>query len=436
MHDPLDMRGARVLAFAAYALLNMLYFISCLQRTAIPGSFFNELQGDIGLKASQVTRIGSLFVYCYASFQIFAGMLVDRFGGKRSGIVGGLALGIGLVMFATAKTAPQLYASRVATAIGSSFLYLCVVKISHLLFHPRQFGALVAASMSIGFAGSAFGTMPAQRLSQLTGWRGLFLGIGVAALISSAAIVLLLSTLREKPRASGKIGWRTVANLFNERGRLCFMTYNFFTYPAYFVLQAIVGQKFIQDVLGYSAPVAANFTLLLTVGSVVFGLAGAPLVRLWGNRRKAVVLTANSLPVAAAALLIAGIRLEAHPFVFLLGFALMSVYQIYAAATSALMGEITDSHTIAFSAAVRNFFPYVGAGLVGAACGMILDSFAPSDQSGGVVVYPPEAYVGVLAVMLLFALAGFAVSLGIPETRGKRIWRDPALEQKSVSPAT
>lgn len=430
------MRGARVLAVAAYALLNILYFMSCLQRTAIPGSFFNELQGDIGLRGSQVTRIGSLFLYCYAAFQIFAGMLVDRFGGKRGGMVGGISIGVGLVMFATARGVGQLYASRVITAVGSAFLYLCVVKISHMLFHPRQFGALVAASMSIGFAGSVFGTMPSQRLSQAIGWRTLFLGIGLTALAISAAIAILLPKVHERPRESAKTGWRTVANLFNERGRLCFMTYNFFTYPAYFALQAIVGQKFIQDFLGFSAPVAANFTMILTLGSVAFALAGAPFLRLCGNRRRVVVLASNMLPIASAAILIAGIRFGAHPWVFLLGFALMSVCQINAASTSALMGEITDSHTIAFSAAVRNFFPYVGAGLAGGACGLILDSFAPPGQSGGVVVYPPEAYVGVLTVMLLFALAGFAVSLGIPETRGKRIWRDPALEQESVSPAT
>lgn len=419
----LDMRGARILALAAYALLNALYLASCLQRTAIPGSFFNELQGDIGLKGSQVTRVGSIFLYCYAYFQIFAGMLVDRFGGKRSGIFGGIALGAGLILFATAKTAPQLYASRAATAVGSSFLYLCVVKISHILFPPRKLGALVSISMALGFAGGILGTMPAQRLSQAIGWRSLFLGLGAAAMAVSAAMVVFLFRLVERPRKSGAVSWRSVADLFNERGRLCFVTYNIFSYPVFFALQAIIGQKFIQDFLGYPAPVAANFTMLLTMGSAISCVAGAPLIRALGNRRRPVVIFANTVPVAVSLLLMACMRLNAPAPVFLLAFATMSLFQLSAAATSALMGEITDSRTIAFTAAVRNFFPYLGAGLIGAVCGRVLDSFATPAQAGGVIIYPPEAYMRVLHVMLAFALVGLAVSLGIPETRGRRIWR-------------
>ena len=413
----LDMRGARVFALLAYSLLNVLYLLSCMQRTAIPGTFFNDLQGDLGLLASQVTWAGALYSYCYASFQIFAGMLIDRFGGKNTAIAGGILLGTGLMLFASAHTAGQLYFARVVAALGQAFFYLCVVKISHLLFPPRQFGALVAISMAIGFAGGIAGTMPAQRLSVIIGWRTLFLAVGAMSLAASAGMVFALRRLHERPRKSGRVTWRTLANLFNERGRFCFVVFDFFSYPAYFVLQAVLGQKFIQDRLGIPATSAANFTLLLTIGSAFSCVVSAPLMRWFGDRRRPLVRISCAVPMVASLAMIAGIRLSAPSAWFLACFLMMSLFQVKSAATSALLPELTDSSTVAFAAAVRNFFPYVGCGLVSAVCGRILDAHAPAGSVSGAVVYPPEAYVHLLLVMFAFAAIGFLMSLAIPETR-------------------
>ena len=420
---PLDFRGFRILAWAAYALLNVLYLLACLQRTAIPGAVFDDIQGDLGLLGSQVTRLGTIYVYCYATSQVFAGMLVDRFGGKRTGIFGGLLMGVGLVLFAFARTPAALYGSRVVTAFGQAFIYLCVVKVAHLLFQPRQFGALIGISMAIGFAGGILGTLPTQRIAQFAGWRPLFFGVGVCCLLSSLAVALALGALHERRRASGSVTWRTVANLFNEPGRFCFITYDFWVYPSFFVLQAILGQKFIQDWLGYSATGAAVFTMLLTLGSIATCLFGAPLMRMTGERRKPILLLSKGLPFVLALVMMAGIVWRLPGAVFLVCFVLMSLNQLSSAAASALMSELTDTKTIAFTAAVRNFFPYVGSGLVGGLCGAILDRFAPAGGAvGGVVHYPPEAYLRILGVMMAFGLVGFIMTLRVPETRGRHIY--------------
>ncbi len=420
---PVNFRGVRILAWAAYVLLNVLYLLACMQRTAIPGAIFDNLQGDLGLLGSQVTGLGSAYVYCYAASQIFAGMLVDRFGGRNMGILGGLLMGVGLVLFSFAHTPFALYASRVVTALGQAFIYLCVVKISHLPFPPRQFGALIGVSMAIGFAGGILGTLPTQYVSQVAGWRPLFLGVGACCVVSAVAMVFALSALHERRRKSGAVTWRTLANLFNERGRFCFTVYDFWVFPSFFVLQSVLGQKFIQDWLGYTATAAARFTMLLTFSSILTCIAGAPLMRLTGQRRMPIMLFAKGLPAVTALVMMAGIVWHFPAWTFLVCFVLMSVNQLASAAGSALMSELTDTRTIAFTAAVRNFFPYVGCGIVGGICGSILDRFAPAGgAAGGVVHYPPEAYLRILGVMMLFGLVGFITLLFVPETRGKHIF--------------
>ncbi len=417
-----NVHAARYLAVAAYALLNTLYLIACVQRTAIPGAFFDELQRDLGLRASQVTRLSSVFLYCYASLQVFAGMLIDRFGGKRTGAAGGTLLGAGLVLFSTAHSAGMLYLARVVAAIGQTFLYLCVIRISRDLFPPRRFGALVGIATAIGFLGSALGTMPAQRLSQAVGWRALFVAVGCTSLLSSAALALALPGLRERGGAHRAVSWGAFRSLFNERGRFCFITHQFFSYPAYFILQAVLGQKFIQDYLGRPAPEAATFTLLLTLGSALFTVVSAPLMGRMGNRRKPLAYIGNGILVLIPAAMMLGIRFSAPPPFFLGCFFLVAAAELNAVPFASLLAEITDPRTIAFTAAIRNSFPFLGAGIVGAVCGRILDAHAPAGAAPGAAAFPPEAYLWILFVMIAFALIGLAMTAFIPETRGQVIW--------------
>ncbi len=422
--QPIDFRGFRILAVASYCLLNALYLLACMQRTAIPGAIFDNLQGDLGLLGSQVTGLGSAYVYCYAVSQIFTGMLVDRFGGKKMGVFGGVLMGAGLVLFSFARTPAALYASRALTAFGQAFIYLCVVKLSHLLFPPRQFGGLIGVSMAIGFTGGILGTLPTQRIAQFAGWRPLFLVVGILCVVASVAMVLSLGALHERRRKSGAVTLKTVLCLVNEPGRFCFMTYDFWVYPSFFVLQTVLGQKFIQDWLGRTPTEAASFTMLLTLASIFTCILGAPLMRLTGERRMPIMFFAKGLPVVTALVMMAGIVWNLPGWIFMLCFLLMSANPLGSAAASALMSELTDTKTIAFTAAVRNFFPYVGSGVVGGICGAILDRFAPAEGAvNGVVHYPPEAYLRILCVMMVFGLIGFITLLRVPETRGRHIYR-------------
>lgn len=421
----LNIRGVRVLAWAAFWLLNILYLFACMQRNGIPGAIFNDLQSDLNLLGSQVTRVSSLYVYTYAGFQIFAGILIDRFGGKKTGIFGGICLAIGLSLFSTAQSAGMLYAGRIVAAVGQSFLYLCVVKICHLLFPPKQFGAIIALSMAVGFAGALLGTLPAQLMSQWFGWRYVFLTVGMIFLLTAVAMFFILSKLHERQRTTSTVTLRSVANLFNSTDRYSFVTFQFWTFPVYFVLQSVLGQKFIQDYLGYSGTLAATFTMILTFGSIITCLISAPIMKLLGDRRMPMVYLSAALPLLIVIVMAFGIKMNFPPWVFLASLSLVSFSQISAASTSALMSELTDTRTIAFSAAVRNCFPYVGSGIVSWICGLILDKFAVQADDSGVIHYPGDAYFWILLLMAVFGLIGLLHILLIPETRGKHIFADP-----------
>lgn len=417
-----NVKGVRVMAWTAFAFLNILYILACLQRVAVPGAIFNDLQSDLGMKGSLVAGLGSVYVMIYATVQIFAGMIVDRIGGKQSGILGGFFLAAGLCLFALAQSVPMLYISRAISAIGQSFFYLCVVKLCHLLFPPRQFGALIGLSMAIGMCGSVTGTMPTQRVSEWIGWRHAFMILGFISAFASIAMAVVLRKFHERRKGSSVVTWKSVVNLFNDHGRRCFMIFHFWCFPAFFVLQTILGQKFIQDYCGLPASKASLFTMLMTFSSIILCLASARILRMFNNRRKIPVYISVALPVVASVIMALGIKFGYPVWVFLTCFALMSISQCSSAATSALMSEITDTKTIAFSAAVRNFFPYAGCAIMGWICGAVLDKFATAPDASGVIHYPHDAYLWCLALMFISGFIGVIVTIGIPETRGEHIY--------------
>ena len=76
-----------------------LYFFTNLQRSGVPGSLFNELQGGLALTAAQVTMLGTCFIYVYTFNQLIAGVMNDRYGGIRMMLFGTFFFSLGSILF-------------------------------------------------------------------------------------------------------------------------------------------------------------------------------------------------------------------------------------------------------------------------------------------------------------------------------------------------
>jgi MFS family permease len=98
----------------------MLYFFANLQRVAIPGSIFNELQTDLNASAKYITALSSMFMYIYAAGQLCAGLLADRYGGERVITFGALLFCLGSILFPFCTSLPLLYFCRFLVGMGAS----------------------------------------------------------------------------------------------------------------------------------------------------------------------------------------------------------------------------------------------------------------------------------------------------------------------------
>src|SRR6266705_5376180 len=141
------------------------------------------LKDELGISASQLGILLAAFFWTYTAMQFVSGWLVDRFDVN-------LVIGAGYLLWslATATTGivqgfTILLTMRLMLGIGESVAFPSCSKIlaRHLPEHHRGFAN---AFISFGLkSGPAVGTLGAGLLMARYGWRPVFIGMGLVALL-------------------------------------------------------------------------------------------------------------------------------------------------------------------------------------------------------------------------------------------------------------
>jgi len=412
-------RPSALRAAIAIAAMTAVYFCSYFQRVAVPGTIFNELQADLRLSAAAVTALGSTFLYIYAGMQLFVGMSADRFGGTRTLLVGGVFLAAGAVAFPLARSAEALYASRALTGFGASFMYLSIVKEVDLLFGPRRFPTVLGIVLLFGYAGGIAGTLPFERLVAACGWREALTGVGVLTWLALAAAFAALRGLDHFSPPEHSLSFRPLLDVIRNRRSRPLLCWSLLNFPVYFVIQSILGKKFLQDCSGLSSRAAASFTLIMMIVCAASAFCGGFMLRLTRNRRKPHLLAAVLMLLTATTLMLYGILSRSAGWVFLISYVLLAASNFAGPAGAATMKELNHPDTVGQAIAVQNACAYAGVAILANVSGVVLDSFrSRASVTAAGTVYPREAYAAVLGLLVAVGVVSLIVSSFIPETRG------------------
>ncbi len=412
--------NGRGLAFAAMIVI---YGLAYFQRTGIPGTIFDELQHDFRLSASAVTALGSVFVYVYASLQLLAGMAADRYGGRKTLMFGSLIMCVGAALFPAAHSASMLFASRILIGFGSAFVYLSIVKEVDTLFSPKHFAGLLGLSMLASYIGNIAATLPFERAVHAVGWRtslGVVAGMTILAVAVAGVVLCRLPPSHTEP---ARLTLRPIWDVLRNRRSRPILLCGLINFPIVYVIQAVLGKKFLQDVAGMSSAGAATFVLVMGCVCGASALGGGPALRWTNQRRKPIVLIATLAILAAAGLMFTAVLIRASGWVYLVSYALLAFSIIGLPANSAIMKELNRPDTVAATISVLNTVVYVGVGILVNVTGPILDHFAEHSQlSGARVVYPPAAYATLFALLTILALISTLITVfQIPETHGREV---------------
>lgn len=385
-----------------------IYFFSMFQRVAVPGTIFNELQSSFLATAAQVAALGAIYLYIYGGMQLFAGMLADGIGSSRTLVAGGALLAAGSLFFPLSSSMEHLYMSRAAVGFGASLIYISMLKHIDISFSRENFPLVFSISIVAGYSGGLAGTYPFERMSGFAGWRESLMLAGIICLLFTAFAGTRLRKTLARRKNSCSAG--TIGKILRNGKIFPVMASGSANFSVYFLLQATIGKKMLEDFAGLSSPSAATFTFLMmltTMVSVLFhGFAGKRT-----GRRKPFSVAGASLTAAGAGIILANLLFFNSPRLFLFSYLLCS-WAGGNILNATLVKETCPSGAAGTAVGIYNGAMYTSVAVTANIAGVVMDSFRhQAIETADAIVYPAAAYVAIFSGCA--ALGAFSVAAAL-----------------------
>jgi len=274
-------------------------------------AFFPAISAELDWSRSLIGTAQSVSLWVYSFLSILTGIMVDRFGGRKTILLGGGLCMAGWLLLSTINSVWQLYLYYgVVAGIAVSFTHLvCVQSISRKWFIRRGglAGGIVGSAFALGTA--AFSPLLTS-LAASFGWRAVSVG---AAFVTGIPIILLAYfVIRDTPEAVGltpdgdpavatkilaaetKKKWRLREALKTRQFWLLFLAYSLIG----IVYNGLLGHLVVWAVdLGSSVAAAGIFVTLFNGPSIGARIFGGIMGDRYGKQKILVIGTAMSFAV-------------------------------------------------------------------------------------------------------------------------------------------
>ncbi len=368
-----------------------------------------ELIRDMGLSAEALGGLTGIFYLTFAVAQVPVGVLLDRFGPRRT--VAGLLgfAGGGALVFAAAQTPWALTLGRALMGLGCAGVFMGSLVVCARWYAPDRFATVAAVILSVGGTGNLFSTTPLALAAEAVGWRGAFVGM---AAITAALCALVWVVVRDAPpghpyhaRRPESLG-QTIRGLREvlTNPRLPYiLAISFVAYPAVATVLGLWAGPYLNDVYGLDAVDRGNVLLMATGAMVIGTLCYGPLDRVFDTRKRIVVCGAliTAAVLAALALAPALALWQAAALLVALG-----GFGIYAVMIIAHGRAIFPERLVGRGITVVNFANFSGVAVMQMAAGLIVGAFPATDGAAPEAAY--RLVFGFLAATIVLALMFYA----------------------------
>ena len=380
------------------------YFFANFQRIAIPGAIFDIIEQELKVTAPYITAFGSIFMYVYAFTQLINGVLVDRFGGFRIMITGGIILSLGALLFPITSNLIIMYLARGLVGIGSSMFYLSLIKELREVVSDKNFGIAISVMLFIGYAGGIFANAPFVYAMSFASWRDILIVLAMISIILAVVFSLLLAAVK-LPNINKNVKLRTlpfrlVLHKRHNRNLFSFACCNF---AIFYAIQTIIGKKFLEDFCLMSVPKSSLILSLMAVVAAFFNIINAYACKLTHNHRVKFLKHASVITFGSLLLIVAAIAMNIRTdFIACIFFVLAANASLSSILVPVL--HLTNRKMISGTAvSIMNFCFFIMVGILGTITGFLLNIFEPVKR-GNITVYTNTSYLLVFGMFLAVSI--------------------------------
>lgn len=274
------------------------YFVAITYRTSL-GVAGIEAADRFSINASALSTFSILQLLVYAGMQIPVGLLVDRWGTRKTLTLGIVLFTLGQFGFALADTYPAALACRALLGCGDAMTFISVLRLGARWFPARR-GPLVAQIAALfGMAGNLVTTLVLARTLSAFGWTPTFAGSALAGVLM---LVLVLAFLKDQPEGSGAYapdpvehgdgGYvrRQISLSWREPGTRLGMWVHFTTQFPGMVFLLLWGLPFLVRAQGRTMAEAGALLTLVVLSNMVIGLVFGQVIARRQEARTPIVL--------------------------------------------------------------------------------------------------------------------------------------------------
>lgn len=372
------------------------YFLSYLYRV-VNAVLAPDLVADLGIGPSALGLLTSTYFIAFASSQLPLGVLLDRFGPRRTEAVLLLFAGLGATLFSRSDTLAGLIAARALIGFGVSACLMAAFKAYTLWFSKEKWPLVNGFQMAAGGLGALAATSPVEAALQVTDWRGVFMVLAVFTLVVAVAVYTVVPerpTNREPESLNDQLqGVKTVFTSI-EFWRIAPLT--MLSQASFLAIQGLWAGPWLKDVVGLDRTGVANVLFwvaaAMVAGFIVLGSLAGRLSRS-GISVMTTAVTGMCLFMGILLLVLIGPHHWTRPLWMLYGFFGTSGILSYAALSQEFPAQLSGRVTTAV-----NLLVFVAA-------------FVEQWAIGAIIGLWPVSVDGSYA--LAGYRAGFAVMLGL-----------------------
>jgi sugar phosphate permease len=408
-----------------WGLLVLSYAINYFHAFSM-GIVKDTLIAEFALSESMFASIASTYAMLYLLMQIPTGILADTLGARITSAAGTFIAAAGITLFSMAGNASMLFIGRSLVGLGTSVIFVCVLKLQSNWFEQKKLGTMTGLTCFIGTLGGAVAQTPLAFLVETFGWRASLMGIGALGFIVSAAIFFMVRNTPEE------LGYASVNPIEGDSEKTTFkevmigvvdvfknpktwpplVAYGGF-YGTSVLIMGLFGAPFLSKVYNISTVQAANFTTVAIVGSAIGSIVLGNMSDKLMSRKKPLIF-AGIIYALTWGVLILTIGNLSQPLMMVLMFMNGFMSYGYVVCWSAV-GEVNHPKYVGVSSSVANIGGFAGSSFLPLIVGGAFDRMEGADFLATYKV----GFMISLAAVVISILAGFIMT----ETHNKNTYK-------------
>jgi predicted MFS family arabinose efflux permease len=395
--ESLSTSGFYLSVFLPFALG---HFLSYVLRT-INAILAPTLISELHLSASQIGILTSAYFLAFALGQLPVGLALDRYGPRRVQFTLLCFAALGCLWFSIANNLIELIAARALTGFGLAASFMGSLKAVSDWRPASRMPSMNGYLLAIGGLGAIASTVPAQVAVDAFGWRGIFLAIAVALVITALVIGTITPEPMDRPRRAST-SFRSLVEVYRNRAFRRTIAVTLVPHITYFAVQGLWLGTWLDQVASLEPHATATYLLAgmiaMVVGTILVGR-----VTEWATAHGYKALDVAAIGLWFFAIIQAGLVLNGRPLAaaISIGFPLFGAF---AGLEFAIVAQSVPSSLTGRASTCLNLLVFTGSFLVQAGFGALLNILGDNFQG----TYPPIAFQTAFGVLLFIQLPGLS----------------------------